>query len=1233
MTLSPRIYKALGRWAFRAVLALAGLAALGVMAVSLGMIWLQSEPGKTLLRGLVEQGAEAAGFTLTLEEIAGTVPFEIKAGRIVLADAKGPFLEIRDLELSWSPPALWRRVVQVNRLAASRLALRRLPAADDAAGPVEAQEAEDGGLLPDLPVRIALGELDIRDLRIGEGVVGTPLTGRVLGDFSYGGFGSASRFTLELNGAPDTGSRLSAQGQVDPRRERARLQVRLNEPAGGALVRLLRLPDAAGWRLTLDAAGPLERLPFSLAADYGDLALLRLDGRLGLQRRVMTLAADVTARPTPFLPAALPPAVSPIEGRIEAALRRDLDVRLERLDLRNALGALSIADMRLADGAVRLERAELAAMEARIGLRGEADLRGGALDLSFDASAPDLSAYRNKSGLALSGAATLQGQAGGTLDAPTILLRGQAQGFATGIERLDAVLGDAVKLAVDGSRDGKTWRLRRLAIDAAEASMRGEGGWGEDGLSADSRLSLAIPDLTSLTGGVGGSLQAKIAATRQTAGLAPLAVTITGDDLSTESRSLGTARLTGGLERLVPAPAATLTLAGDLLDRPLGGSIELSGKPGTPIVALNGLSWGDLRLDARIDPTAGPDRQRIRAAIPDLSALSVFAGVPLSGSLTAEAVERDGTRVLELSGQGLGAGPAYSETLSATLTPDFADPSSSRATIALGEAVVAGLYTFETIEITAAPPDNGAARQLVRVRGDGAPLSLDAEAQLTLSDSGVSVRLDRLDGSVEDRPFRLAQPATVRTDNGLRVSGFELIGEDLSVAAAAKHAEDGIDSMLSATIDLSWLSPLLPAMPQGSQGRVELNARASGSLEAPEVSGTLSLSDGAYRNEEVGLDLRAISIEAAVSRDRLTIGSASAVTPGDGRASATGSLTFGAPGWPVDVSVQADNALLADTALVIARADADLQLGGKLRERADLTGSITLRQTELQIPSALPAGSTPTIPVREINTGRDDGGAGMMQPEETDDGETPRIAERIALDVSVTNSRPIRVGGRGLDARLAGALRIGQTMADPSVTGAFELEDGTFDLLGNELVFEAGTVTLDQVGRLNPRLDFRAVTQIEDSTITVSLSGRADDPKLGFSAQPPAPEDEIFSRLLFGKVTTELSAVEALQLANAVASLTGTTGGGGRTGVLRRLRSATGLDLLEIESAGPTGDDVAVRAGRFVTDRVFVGVRQGATAESTAVEVEAEVTDNLKLRSELGADANTSIGLRYEWDY
>jgi translocation and assembly module TamB len=137
---------------------------------------------------------------------------------------------------------------------------------------------------------------------------------------------------------------------------------------------------------------------------------------------------------------------------------------------------------------------------------------------------------------------------------------------------------------------------------------------------------------------------------------------------------------------------------------------------------------------------------------------------------------------------------------------------------------------------------------------------------------------------------------------------------------------------------------------------------------------------------------------------------------------------------------------------------------------------------------------------------------------------------------------------------------------------------------------------------------------------------------LEISSVPELPQDEIVSRMLFHKNTSQLSTGEAVHLAAAVATLSGNDGGAG--GILDATRHTLGIDVLRIESTGSGEDEApAVSAGKYVTEDVYVGVEQGTASDSGSVGVEVELTPNISVESGVGQTGESNVGIKFKWDY
>ena len=241
----------------------------------------------------------------------------------------------------------------------------------------------------------------------------------------------------------------------------------------------------------------------------------------------------------------------------------------------------------------------------------------------------------------------------------------------------------------------------------------------------------------------------------------------------------------------------------------------------------------------------------------------------------------------------------------------------------------------------------------------------------------------------------------------------------------------------------------------------------------------------------------------------------------------------------------------------------------------------------------------------------------------------------MRLNLTVQAPQAVFVRGRGLNAEVGGQFTVTGDPSAPAVLGNLTLRRGDFNLLGHRLNFTRGNVSLVSATTIDPLLDFAATTTVQGTTIEVDITGSSRAPKIEFTSSPALPQDEAMALLLFGKPSAGLSPFELLSAAQALAELTGKQPVGG--GFLGRLRGGLGLDQLSINSGSGSGSSsgttTSVEGGRYVAPGVYVGARQGASADSSRGVVEIEVLKHTKIQGDIGADSTGKVGVKMEWDY
>jgi translocation and assembly module TamB len=400
----------------------------------------------------------------------------------------------------------------------------------------------------------------------------------------------------------------------------------------------------------------------------------------------------------------------------------------------------------------------------------------------------------------------------------------------------------------------------------------------------------------------------------------------------------------------------------------------------------------------------------------------------------------------------------------------------------------------------------------------------------------------------------------------------------------------------------------------------------TGTIAAPRVNGRVKLANGSVQDYVQGIHITAINgiIDAAGDTLRLTQLNARA---GVGTMTVSGTVSVSAPGMPINLAITARNAKPLASDLLNATLDADLTLTGEIEGALALGGRIHVSNANLQIPDSFPQ-SVAVLKVRR---------PGQKEA-------PPPPAQPITLALIIDAPEQIFVRGHGLDAEMGGTLKLSGNSNAPQIDGGFDLRHGTFSLAGQTLNFTSGRVAFDGFGlssKLDPTLNFVAQSTANSITATLTVSGYADAPKIALSSSPALPQDEILAQLLFGQSVKQLSPFQVVEIAQAIAAISGL---GAASDPLAGVRKGLGLDRLSVGAAAGNGPGATVEAGKYVANGVYVGTKQG-TAGGTQAQVQVDLTKHLKLESTLGTggtpatgvtpdnDPGSSIGLTYQFEY
>ena len=475
-------------------------------------------------------------------------------------------------------------------------------------------------------------------------------------------------------------------------------------------------------------------------------------------------------------------------------------------------------------------------------------------------------------------------------------------------------------------------------------------------------------------------------------------------------------------------------------------------------------------------------------------------------------------------------------------------------------------------------------------------------------------------------------------------------GSKLTMSGRAPLNTTGTVALrLGGKMDVALMNSILEARGERAGGTLTVSATVSGTAHEPQIRGAVRLVNGDLRDYAQGVHLEKINVRLVGGRGILKIASMTA-RAGPGQLSASGTVGVMQPEMPVHVSLSAHNIQPITNDIMTANLDTHMKVEGNLRKRLDVTGEVHVNRASITIPNGFP----PSVATLDV-----------VRP-----GQAPRptaSTSKLVIGLGIILDAPaaIFVQGRGLDAQLGGQLKVTGTSDDPQVSGGFRMIRGAFSLAGTNLNFTSGKVSFNGEGlkgKIDPSLDFVAQSSVmytAPTTVTLSVTGFADSPKISLSSNPSLPQDDLLGLLLFGKPASQLTTFQLAETGAALASLSGIGPGGGGGGgskwnPLTWIKKAFGLNTLSVGSASPPGGAAAgggsqatgasVTAGKYVSKRVYLAATQ-STNGTSQIQVDIDLSEYLKLQTRLGNgtataqgttpenDPGSSIGLAWQMPY
>ncbi|HJU71754.1 MAG TPA: translocation/assembly module TamB domain-containing protein [Paucimonas sp.] len=407
---------------------------------------------------------------------------------------------------------------------------------------------------------------------------------------------------------------------------------------------------------------------------------------------------------------------------------------------------------------------------------------------------------------------------------------------------------------------------------------------------------------------------------------------------------------------------------------------------------------------------------------------------------------------------------------------------------------------------------------------------------------------------------------------------------------------------------LAWLGPMI-APTIASEGRLQSDIAIGGTFAQPALSGRITGSGLRLLASALGLDLRQGILDSEFQGDTLMVKNLAFQ-------GSEGSVTVGGPIRFFDGKTSANMLLKAQHFALLNRSDRRLAVSGAARIGWNEAGYAA-------------ASGTFDIDSGFFDIGRED------MPQLSDDvvviGRRRKSADRIAasVDLNINLGNNVVLRGRGLDAVLAGQVRLTST-PDTALRaqGTVRIPNGTYTAYGRKLAIEQGVLRFNGPVN-NPALDILAMRRGQEVEAGVAVRGTVLAPRVTLVSEPSVPDADKLSWLVLGRGLSSAGSADLDALQSAAGALLSQ---GAASGVQSQIATAFGLDDLRIATSQDNLQQRIVTLGKRLSSRLYVSYQQSLQSASSVVLLRYTLNPRLTLEAEAGTHSAISLFYNIAFD-
>lgn len=401
------------------------------------------------------------------------------------------------------------------------------------------------------------------------------------------------------------------------------------------------------------------------------------------------------------------------------------------------------------------------------------------------------------------------------------------------------------------------------------------------------------------------------------------------------------------------------------------------------------------------------------------------------------------------------------------------------------------------------------------------------------------------------------------------------------------------------------------------QGNMEFAWDLSGSPSSPVFAGKGKISEGSFELPAIGLFLKDLNATIEGKDTYWVIKDLSAKDTEKTEGTVAGSGWFDLSNkekfeYFLGLQVRNTTILMTDNINVVATAD--LQLNGR-NDGASLSGKGTVKKLNLIVDQSM---STKRQPVE------------IVFENELTQIPPPASSYPVAFDIDLKLDKPATASAENLYTEWDGKAHLGGSSLDVKLLGDLKLTHGEYRLNGKAIEIKEGKIKFAGNILKDTTLYVIAAMELRELIAEIIVRGHLDTLTLSLRSNPPLPQREILSWVLFNQGAKHITSLQGEQLNRSLSEFTKE----GKKNLVSEFKDKLGIDRIDLDRRKfGDEDEVSLKVGKYLSKNLFVGVSKGINSDVNRIGFEASLNQHWKVQGEIGDNAEGQMHLKWKNDY